>query len=164
MYTIVVYSACTGNSDARCRFDSDAHRSETDRLVGVAVRITLALLLVLLGGLFGLLRSLLFLLLALALRLVFVTLVVTVTAALALLALLVGIHSSTGLGFRLSLFGRGETCRWDGRSGENLRSRGGLGNWGRGAIDIVPVEVLVLGVPLRRSLLVGAAEFLGMSV
>lgn len=130
----------------------------TDRLVGVAVRITLALLLVLLGGLFGLLRSLLFLLLALALGLVLVGLIVTVTAALALLALLVG------LSFRLGLLSGGETRRWDCRSGENLRGRSCLGKGSRGAVDVVPVEVLVLSVPLGRSLVVGTTEFLNMSV
>ena len=135
---------------------SDVHRSDIDRLVGVAVRITLALLLVLLGGL---LRSLLFLLLALALGLVFIALVITVATALALLALLVG-----GFSFRLSLFSRGEAGRGDCRSGENLRCGCGLSNWCRSAIDVIPVEVLVLGVPLCRGLVVGTAKFLDMSV
>ncbi len=143
---------------------SDVHRSETDRLVGVAVRITLALLLVLLGGLLRLLRSLFFLLLAFAFGLIFITLVVTVTTALSLLALLVGVHSGTGFSFRLGLFSRGETCRWDWGSCEDLRGRSRLGNGSRGAVDVVPVEVLVLGVPLSRSLVVRAAKFLGMSV
>lgn len=151
----MVYSAFTGKQRCALLLCPDVHRSDIDRLVGVAVRIILALLLVLLLGLGGLLRSLLLLLLALALGLVFITLVVTVTTALALLALLVG-----DLSFRLSLFGRCETSCGDSRSGEDLGCGGGLSDRCGSAIDVVPVEVLVLGVPLSGSLVVGAAEFL----
>jgi hypothetical protein len=158
MYTFLVYSARTGNSVSAVAF-WDVHRSEIDRLVGVAVRITLALLLVLLGGLFCLLCSLLFLLLALALGLVFIAFIVTVTTALALLALLVG-----DLGFRLGLIGRGKTRGGDSRSGENLRCGCGFSNRCGSAIDVVPVEVLVLGVPLGRSLVIGTAKFLDLLV
>jgi hypothetical protein len=150
----VVYSAFTGKQRCALLLCPDVHRSDIDRLVGVAVRIILALLLVLLLGLGGLLRSLLLLLLALALGLVFITLVVAVTTALALLALLVG-----DLGFRLSLFGRCETSCGDSRS-EDLGCGGGLSDRCGSAIDVVPVEVLVLGVPLSGSLVIGAAEFL----
>ena len=64
------------------------------------------------------------------------------------------------LGFRLSLFGRCETSCGDSRSGEDLGRGGGLSDRCGSAIDVVPVEVLVLGVPLSGSLVIGAAEFL----
>lgn len=153
----MVYNAFTGKQRCALLLWSDVHRSDIDRLVGVAVRITLALLLVLLLGLGGLLRSLLLLLLALALGLVFIALLLALTTALALLALLVG-----DLGFRLGLFGRCETRCGDGRSGEDLGGGRGLSNRCGSALNVVPVEVLVLGVPLGRSLVVGAAEFLDL--
>lgn len=109
--------------------------------IGVAVRISsLALPLLLLG----LLGGLLLLLLALALRLLFSGLLLVVLALLGL------------LGGSLRLFTGG--C--DSRSGKNLGGRGGLGK--RCRLDVSPVEVLVLSVPLGGGLLVGAAEFLVM--
>jgi hypothetical protein len=57
------------------------------------------------------------------------------------------------LGLLLDLTGGGD--RW---SSKNLGGRGGLCK--RSGLNVGPVEVLVLGVPLGRGLLVGATEFL----
>lgn len=107
--------------------------------VGVAVILSsLALPLLLLGLLCGLLL----LLLALALGLLFGSLLLIVLALLGLL----------GCGLRLLASG----CNSGG--GKNLGGRSGLGK--RCGLDVGPVEVLVLGVPLSGGLLVGAAKFL----
>ena len=59
------------------------------------------------------------------------------------------------LGLLLDLTGGG-----DRGSGKNLGGRGSLCE--RGRLNVGPVEILVLGVPLGRSLLVGATEFLSV--
>ena len=59
------------------------------------------------------------------------------------------------LGLLLRLAGGGD--RW---SSKDLGGRGGLCE--RSGLNVGPVEVLVLGVPLGRGLLVGATEFLVM--
>jgi hypothetical protein len=107
--------------------------------VGVAVLLSsLALPLLLLG----LLGSLLLLLLALALGLLLGGLLLVVLALLGLL----------GGSLRLLAGGRNS------RGGQDFGGRGGLCK--RCGLDIGPVEVLVLSVPLGRCLLVGTAEFL----
>lgn len=101
----------------------------------------LALPLLFLCGLLGLLGSLLFLLLALALGLLLGVFLVVI----GLLALLV-----------LDLL----LCAswWDGRSSGNISSRSDLGDGS--ILNVVPVEVLVLGIPFGWGLLVGTTEFL----
>jgi hypothetical protein len=153
MYTIFrVQRSYKQQQSAGCY--SDVHGSRIDRLVGVAVIAALALLLVLLCGL---LRSLFFLLLALALSLVLVSLLFSITSALALLALLLSIRSSVGLDLSLDL-----SSRCDRGSSEDVESRCGLSQRCGGAVNVGPVEVLVLSVPLGRSLVVGTTEFLNL--
>ena len=107
--------------------------------VGVTVLLSsLALPLLLLG----LLGGLLLFLLALALSLLLGGLLLVVFALLGL------------LGGKLGLLASG--C--DSGCSKNLGGRGGLGK--RCGLDVGPVEVLVLGVPLGRCLLVGATKFL----
>jgi hypothetical protein len=122
--------------------------------VGGVGGLALALLLLrLLGGL-------LLLLLALALSLVLGRFVIVFVTALALLAALaVNVHCSASFSFSLCLFGRTEASGRDGRRGQDLSSRGGWSYWECCTI-IGPLEVLVLGVPLRGSLLIWTAEFL----
>lgn len=120
------------------------------RSVGVGVAI-LGLLLLLLRSLLRLLGGLFFLLLLLALRLVFTILVIIFTAALALFALAVDFH-----GILASRCNRG--------SGQDVGSRCGLRDRCGSAINVAPVKVLVLSVPLGRCLLIRSAKFLGSLV
>ena len=138
---------------------SDVHGSRIDRLVGVAVIAALALPLILLCSL---LRSLFFLLLTLAFSFVLINLLFGIASALALLALLLSIGSSVGLGLGLGLFSRAESSRGDRGSSKNFRSGCGLSKGCGSAVNVGPVEVLVLSVPLSRSLVVGTTEFLGL--